>query len=255
MNKNLLYVTTMLTGITLSSSNTGVNLTSIKTNQIKNRPSIHKAQEERTSETGYIENEMSLLANTTTDELGIVYSGKNVVDCNGYPYDLFFGAMGYRFWGSVADRYPFKVDKISNFMGSASSYARYYYGDDGWDVGPGDAFMHIFLVAMVSYTYGESFANEFITFYQGSYVGGNIVDSNRETMDNHNNSVAIKFGTTFKEKYKDRLTGNLEEDMGSYCSHIVRYGEYYDVIELTDDGLGFRNTTRGIRNPLFPPSC
>ncbi len=254
MNKNILYVTAMLTGITLSSSNIGVKYTSIKTNTPKIRPTILKVQEDNNSETSYIENELNLLANTDTDDLGIVYSGKNVVDCNGYPYDLFFGEMSYRFWGSVGDRYPFKGDKITNFMGAAYALSHNYYGDS-WDVGPGDAFMHIYLVAMISYTYGESFANEFITFYQGSYVGSNIVDSNRETMDNHNNGVAVKFGTTFKEKYKDRLTGNLEEDMGTYCTHIVRYGEYYDVIELTDDGLGFINTYRGVRNTLFPPSC
>ena len=39
------------------------------------------------------------------------------------------------------------------------------------------------------------------------------------------------------------------------AAHIVKYGQYYDVYQMTADDLGFVHTNEGVRNSMFPPYC
>lgn len=251
MNKKLLTLTLLLSGI---------NAVSLGQKQlVKKLPETKKDKtvinSKKITAIKYAQAELASTSEKEIDKYGIEWSGRNIVDTGDFHFDLFFGPTSIKFWSEAGGKYIVEFDTITNWLAYASKFTDEYFGVNKRE-GDADAFFHCYFVAGLTYSYGSDFAEDFITFYNGTYVGSDMTELNRATMDTHNNTVAIGLVENFKGyANSNSMTGTIYEKLKKYISHVVKNGKYYDIIKLNSSGLGFINTTQGVQDPLFPPYC
>lgn len=169
-------------------------------------------------------------------------------------FDFFFGWGSDDYWNRMTFVYlPSVIGKLSVFLEFTYSYTNQYYhrfnSDDS-----SDAFRHIYFVSLITNEFGAALANDLLS--QGGYNGSEMPQLNRHTMDCHNNSIGVSTGLAYSNNYHLSMPTNQDPlNLAKFATHVVKYGEYYDVYELTADDLGFVHTTEGVRNSLFPPYC
>lgn len=168
-------------------------------------------------------------------------------------YDLFFNYGSDGFWDAVGLVYlPSAASDFVDFAEAAQRYAIEFYNRNKSD-DASDAFRHIYLIAMITATYGRSTAEQFYSLAAG-YTGPDIAQQNRHTMDCHNNPIGVRVGLSYPG-YSYAMTEGMAKNMARYVAHVTKYGSYYDVYEMTANDMGFIHTTEGRRNSLFPPYC
>ena len=252
MNKKLLTLTLLLSGI---------NAVSLGQKQlVKKLPETKKDKtvinSKKITAIKYAQAELASTSGKEIDQFGVEWSGRNVVDTGDLcHFDLFCGPTSVKFWSEAGGKYIAELDTIVNWHAKSTAYSDKLYGKDVRE-GAADAFLHCYFITGIAYSYGSDFAEDFITFYNGTYVGSDMTELNRATMDTHNNTVAIGLVENFKGyANSNSMTGTIYEKLAKYISHVVKNGKYYDIIQLNSSGLGFINTTQGVQDPLFPPYC
>ena len=169
-------------------------------------------------------------------------------------YDFFFGVGSEDYWNRMTFIYlPSVIGKISAFLELTYAYTNQYYhrfnSDDA-----SDAFRHIYFVSLITNEFGSLLANDLLS--QGGYNGSNVAQLTRHSMDCHNNAIGIRVGVQYANNYHLSMPDNQEPlNLAKFATHVVKYGSYYDVYEMTANDLGLIHTTEGVRNTLFPPYC
>ena len=169
-------------------------------------------------------------------------------------FDFFFGVGSDDYWNRMTFIYlPSVIEKLVVFLDFTAYYTNQYYqrfkSDDA-----SDAFRHIYFVAQVANHFGSAFTNDMLS--QGGYNGGDMAQLNRHTMDCHNNTIGVNIGIQYANNYHLSMPANQDPlNLAKFATHVVKYGSYYDVYEMTANDLGFIHTTEGVRNTLFPPYC
>ena len=169
-------------------------------------------------------------------------------------YDFFFGVGSEDYWNRMTFIYlPSVIGKISAFLELTYAYTNQYYhrfnSDDA-----SDAFRHIYFVSLITNEFGSLLANDLLS--QGGYNGSNVAQLTRHSMDCHNNAIGISVGVQYANNYHLSMPDNQEPlNLAKFATHVVKYGSYYDVYEMTANDLGLIHTTEGVRNTLFPPYC
>lgn len=250
MNKKLLTLTLLLSGI---------NAVSLGQKQlVRKLPDTKKEKDiidsKKITAIKYAQAELNSTSANEIDEFGVEWSGKNVVDVpDKCHFDLLFGPTSSKLWSDAGWRFTKEIESLSNWLAKALITTDDLYGINARE-GAADAFLHCYFIAGITYSFGSDLAEDFITFYNGTYVGTDMTELNRATMDIHNNTAAVGLGVNFKA-YEGSMTGTIYEKLAKYISHVIKNGKYYDIIQLNGSGLGFINTTQGVQDPMFPPFC
>lgn len=169
-------------------------------------------------------------------------------------FDFFFGVGSDDYWNRMTLIYmPSVIEKLVVFLDFTAYYTNQYYhrfnSDDA-----SDAFRHIYFVAQISNHFGSAFANDMLS--QGGYNGSDIAQLSRHSMDCHNNAIGVNIGVQYANNYHLSMPANQDPlNLAKFATHVVKYGTYFDVYEMTANDLGFIHTTEGVRNSLFPPYC
>ena len=169
-------------------------------------------------------------------------------------FDFFFGVGSEEFWNRMTFIYlPNVIGRLTSFLDFTYFYTNQYYqrfkSDDA-----SDAFRHIYFVSLVANEFGRALANDLLA--QGGYNGSDIAQLSRHGMDCHNNAIGVNIGLQYANNYHLSMPDNQEPlNLAKFATHVVKYGSYYDVYEMTANDLGFIHTTEGVRNSLFPPYC
>lgn len=257
MNKVIVGFTALLTGSSLNAVSAKTNTVYVPTENLSCTEKILKENQKVTDTVKYISRERGIKKQATQSIITNVsnYYNASTASANSeeYVYDLYFGDGAYDFWDTVATRYPTKAFGFTEILTRATYDTEDEYGVFESD-GDADAFAHIYLVAQVTYKYGSSFAEEFLSFYKKGYNGSDMTNLNRQTMDLHNNPIGIMVGSNYKD-YQHHMTGDVHKDLITYVKHVVKHGSYYGVLKLSADKMGFVNTTVGETCPVFPPFC
>ncbi len=169
-------------------------------------------------------------------------------------FDFFFGVGSDEFWNRMTFVYvPSVIGSFYAYLELTYCYTNQYYhrfnSDDA-----SDAFRHIYFVSLVANEFGSTLANDLLS--QGGYNGSDIAQLSRHGMDCHNNAIGVNIGIQYANNYHLSMPDNQEPlNLAKFATHVVKYGSYYDVYEMTANDLGFIHTTEGVRNSLFPPYC
>lgn len=257
MNKVIVGFTALLTGSSLNAVTAKNNAVYIPTENLSCSETIIKKNQRVTEAIKYISRERGIKKQASQSIISNVtnYYSASLASTSSseYVYDLYFGDGAYEFWDAVATRYPTKAFGFTEILTKATYDTEDEYGVFESD-GDADAFAHIYLVAQVTYKYGSSFAEEFLSFYKTGYNGSDMTNLNRQSMDLHNNPIGIQVGSNYRD-YQHHMTGDVQKDLITYVKHVVKYGSYYGVLKLSANKMGFVNTTVGETCPLFPPFC
>ncbi len=258
MNKVIVGFTALLTGSSLNAVTARTNAVYVPTENLSCSETIIKENQRVTETIKYISRERGIKKQTTqnliTDIVSQGYSVSAASTSNDeYVYDLYFGDGANEFWMAFSDKYPIKAYTVMDYVVMAMVDTKAEYGKLETD-NDSDAFAHIYLVALITYKYGSSFAEEFLSFYKTGYNGSDMTNLNRQSMDLHNNPIGIQVGSNYRD-YQHHMTGDVQKDLITYVKHVVKYGSYYGVLKLSANKMGFVNTTVGETCPLFPPFC
>lgn len=272
MNKKLLF-TTLMVGTTLC-SNIGANINkpnnfNIERKMTAKNADASEANEEKEEEESvdeetaaeYVSSQVMLneeqrtaFVNKIMNAIGSNANTMSTTSSSYIEYDMFFASNSTPFWNEVALRYNLNETMyIADYFTLSCDLTEHYYSRNVSD-DDSDAFRHIVYMALLTNKFGAEFTREFMTFY-GGYSGTDIKQSNRYSMDNHNDNIGVMIGIQYHDGYSNTMSGYAENNIGKYATHVVKFGEYYDVLKLTNDDLGFVHTTQGIQNINFPPFC